>query len=315
VYFTGSKAHNIAIRKIAQRKHLKINEYGVYKGAKQIAGLAEKDVYRSIGLDYVEPEMREDRGEIELAKNHQLPRLINLKDIRGDLHCHTNATDGNASLESMANKAKELGYEYIAITDHSKHLTVAHGLNQKDLLKQIKLIEKLNAKLKGIVILKSIEVDILQDGSLDLPNSILKELDLTICSVHSKFDLSSKMQTERILRAMDNPYFNILAHPTGRLINRREAYSIDLEKVMLGAKERGCILELNAQPERMDLDDEHCQMAKEMQLKISISTDAHSVAQMNNMRLGVYQARRGWLEAKDVINTYALARLMKILKR
>lgn len=315
IYFTGSKAHNIAIRKMALKKKLKINEYGVFKGTKAIAGKTEADVYHQIGLEYIDPEMREDKGEIELAKADKLPKLITLKDIHGDLHCHTNATDGNASIEAMAKKAKELGYQYIAITDHSKRLALVHGLNQQDLLKQIKYIDKLNAKLKDFVILKSIEVDILEDGSLDLPQSILKELDFTVCSVHSKFNLPQKKQTERILRAMDNPYFTILGHPTGRLIEKRVPYPLNIERIMQAAKDRGCILELNAQPERMDLDDLHCKMAKEIGVKIAISTDAHSATQMDGMQFGVYQARRGWLEKNDVINTLSMTELRKLLRR
>jgi len=315
LYFTGSKAHSIAIRKLAQKKNLKLNEYGIYKGNKKVAGKTEEEMYRQIGLAYIEPEIREDRGEIELARKHQLPRLITLKDIRGDLHCHTNATDGDASIEMMAQKAQELGYQYIAITDHSKHLAMVHGLNEKRLFAQIKLIDKLNSKLKNIVILKSIEVDILEDGSLDLPTNILKELDFTVCSIHSKFNLNSKKQTERIIRAMDNPFFNILAHPTGRLINQREPYEIDLEKIMESAKERNCILELNAQPERMDIDDIHCKIAKELRLKMAISSDAHSKSQMDYIKFGVYQARRGWLEATDVINTRTVSELKKLFRR
>lgn len=315
IYFTGSKAHNIAIRKIAVKKGLKINEYGIFKGAKQIAGKTEEDVYGQIGMAYVEPEMREDKGEIELAQKNKLPKLITLKDICGDLHCHTSATDGNATVQKMAEKAQELGYQYFAITDHSKHLAMTHGLDEKKLLAQINMIDKLNAKLKNIVILKSIEVDILEDGTLDLSQNVLKELDFTVCAIHSKFNLSPKKQTERIIRAMDNPYFTILAHPTGRIINQREPYQMDVEKMMVGAKERNCILELNAQPERMDLDDNYCKQAKELGVKIAISTDAHSQSQMDYMRFGVYQARRGWLEAGDVINTYDISQLRKLFRR
>lgn len=315
IYFTGSKTHNIAIRKIAQKKKLKINEYGLFKGKKQLAGKSEKEIYNQIGLAYIEPEMREDQGEIKLAIKNELPKLITLQDIRGDLHCHTKATDGNASIEMMAEKAKALGYEYVAISDHSKRLAMTHGLGAKALIAQIKLIDKLNAKLKNIVILKSIEVDILENGSLDMPQSILKELDFTVCAIHSKFNLSAKLQTERIIRAMDNPYFNILAHPTGRLINQRESYQLEFEKIMLNAKERNCILELNAQPERMDLNDTNCRIAKELQVKIAVSTDAHSQSQMDYMQFGVYQARRGWLEAKNVINTHSLVELKKLFKR
>lgn len=315
IYFTGSKAHNIAIRKMAMKKNLKINEYGVYKGDKKIAGKTEKEVYNQVGLAWIQPEMREDRGEIDLAKSDKLPLLIQLKNIKGDLHCHTNATDGNASLEDMVNKAKELGYQYIAITDHSKYLTITHGLTEKQILAQIKIIDKLNAKLQGIIILKSMEVDILENGELDMPNNILKELDFTVCSVHSKFNLSKHKQTKRVIRAMDNPYFTILGHPTGRLINRRVPYEIDMENIMQAAAERHRILELNAQPERMDLDDLHCKMAKELGIKLAISTDAHSTMQMNNMKFGIYQAQRGWIEAKDVINTYGLTELIKYFRK
>lgn len=315
VYFTGSKAHNISIRRLAQRKNLKINEYSVSKGKKAIAGKTEKEVYRTLGMSYVEPEMREDRGEIELALRHRLPGLITLADIRGDLHSHTSASDGNADIESMARKAKSLGYSYLAITDHSRHLRVAHGLDAKRLLAQIRKIDKINERLEGIVILKSVEVDILEDGKLDMPDKVLKLLDFTVCSVHYKFDLDRKRQTERIIRAMDNPYFTILAHPSGRLINQREPYQVEMEALMKAARERNCILELNAQPERMDLDDALCKTAREMGVRIAISTDAHDPSQMDYMQYGVYQARRGWLQPKDVVNTATLRELKKLLKR
>ncbi|MDR3478508.1 MAG: DNA polymerase/3'-5' exonuclease PolX [Gammaproteobacteria bacterium] len=314
LYFTGSKAHNIAIRKIALQHNLKINEYGVFDGNERVAGRTEDEIYRKIGLSYIEPELREDRGEIEAARDNQLPKLITLQNIRGDLHSHTDATDGNNTLAEMAKAAASKGYEYLAITDHTQHLTMVHGLDKKRLLQQIKKIDRLNEQL-NIVILKSAEIDILEDGSLDLPNELLKELDLTVCSVHSKFHLSQAKQTERILRAMDNPYFNILAHPTGRLINRREAYQVDMENVMRAAAMRGCVLELNAQPERMDLSDVQCKMAKDMGVKLVISTDAHEVSQFDWMQFGVYQGRRGWLEASDVINTLSLSQLQKVLKR
>lgn len=315
LYFTGSKAHNIHIRKLAIEQNMKMNEYGIFKGDKRIAAKTEKEVYHQIKMDYIEPELREDRGEVEASLKNKLPKLIQLKNIRGDLHCHTNATDGDATLEIMANAARDAGYDYIAITDHSKHLTVVHGLNEKRLMQQIKVIDNLNMKLKNIRILKSIEMDILEDGRLDLPDRALKELDFTVCSIHSKFDLSEKKQTERIIRAMDNPYFNILAHPNGRLINRREPYALNLERVMHAAKDRGCFLELNAQPERIDLNDLQCMMAKDMGLKLVISTDAHSVSQLQLMQFGIDQARRGWLEANDVINTLSLQKLLRLLKR
>jgi DNA polymerase (family 10) len=315
LYFTGSKEHNIAIRKIAVQKNLKINEYGIFKGEKELGGRTEEEIYKQIGLSYIEPELREDRGEIAAARKKQLPKLITLNDIRGDLHCHTTATNGTASLEAMAKAAEEFGHEYLAITDHSEHLSVAHGLDKKGLLTQIKAIDKLNSKLKKLVILKSIDVDILEDGSLDMPDSILKELDLTVCSIHNLFNLPLKKQTERIIRAMDNPCFNILSHPTGRLINKRQPYAIDIERIIHAAKERGCILELNAQPDRLDLNDIYCKLAKDIGARLAISTDAHSPSQFAYMQFGIYQARRGWLEKADVVNTRPLKELMKILKR
>ncbi len=315
LYFTGSKAHNIAVRKIAQKKRWKINEYGLFRGKKRLAGRTEEEIYRKVKLRYIEPELREDRGEIEAARKNRLPDLVTPDDIRGDLHTHTKVTDGRYTLEEMAAAARECGYDYIANTEHSKHLTVTGGIDEKGLAKQIKEIDKLNKKLKKFVVLKSIEVDILKDGSLDLPDSILKELDFTVCAVHYKFDLAEKEQTERIIRAMDNKYFNILAHPTGRLIGERPAYEVDMEKIMKAAKERGVALELDARPERLDLNDIHCKAAKDMGIKIAISTDAHSRDDFALMRYGINQARRGWLEKKDVVNTRTVSGLRKALKR
>lgn len=244
-----------------------------------------------------------------------MPKLITLKDIRGDLHTHTKASDGHNTLREMAQAAAALGYEYLAITDHSRHLTVAGGLDKKRLMKQFEEIDKLNGQLDNIVLLKSSEVDILEDGSLDWPDSVLKELDCTVCAIHHKFNLPRKKQTERILRAMDNPYFNILAHPSGRLINRRDPYGTDLQKILEAAKKRGCFVELNAQPQRLDITDDGCLMAKELGVKISIATDAHSASGLENMRLGVDQARRGWLEVEDVINCLPLQKLLKLFRR
>mgnify|MGYP000934487935 CR=1 FL=1 len=291
-YFTGSKAHNIAVRRIGVAKGCKVNEYGVFKGDKRIAGRTERDVYATLGLDYIEPEMREDRGEIELAAKGRLPKLVTLDDIRGDLHCHTDLTDGRNTLEEMATAARERGYEYLAVTDHSKHVTVAHGLDKAGLMAAIRRIDRLNARLDGITMLKSAEVDILEDGRLDLPDSVLRELDLVVCAVHYKFNLPEKKQTTRILRALDNRHCNILAHPSGRLINAREPYEVDIQAIMTAARERGCFLELNAQPARLDLTDVHCRMAKDMGLKVAISTDAHSTGQLDYMRFGIGQARR-----------------------
>lgn len=314
-YFTGSKDHNIAVRKLAQKKKLKINEYGVFKGNERIAGRTETKVFDSVGLPFIAPELRENRGEIEAASKGRLPKLIELDDIRGDLHCHTKASDGHHSLEQMARAAQAKGYEYLAISDHTRHVSVAHGLDSTRLKKQIAAIDRLNEKLGGLVLLKSAEVDILEDGSLDLPDAVLKQLDFTVCAVHYQFDLSRKRQTERVLRAMDNPYFNILAHPTGRLINARAPCDIDLEQVMQAAIERGCFLELNAHPERLDLNDAHCKRAHDIGLRLSIGTDAHGASDLEFMRYGIGQARRGWLEPVDVMNTRSLSALKKLLRR
>jgi DNA polymerase (family 10) len=313
-YFTGSKAHNIAIRTLGVKKGLKINEYGVFRGSRRIAGRTEDEVFRSVGLPFIPPEMREGQGEIEAAMRGQLPRLLTLKEIRGDLHVHTSVTDGRNTLEEMAAAAKKRGYRYMAITEHSRHVTVAQGLKPEGLARRIKEIDRFNAK-SDILILRGIEVDILEDGTLDLPDDILKELDLTVCAVHYKFNLSREKQTERIIRAMDNPYFNILAHPTGRLINERRPYEVDMERLILAAKERGCFMELNAHPLRLDLRDADCKMAKDIGMKVAISTDAHSIGDLDLMRFGVGQARRGWLEAGDVLNTRNWEEMKKLLAR
>ncbi|UCH48461.1 MAG: DNA polymerase/3'-5' exonuclease PolX [Betaproteobacteria bacterium] len=314
-YFTGSKAHNIAVRKLGVKKGYKVNEYGVFRGNKRIAGKTEEEVYKKVGLPYIPAELREDRGEIEAAAKRRLPDLITLEDIRGDLHCHTNASDGHHSLKQMAEAAAQRGYAYVSINDHSKHVTVAHGLDEKRLFAQIKAIDKLNEELDDIVILKSIELDILEDGSLDLKDSVLKELDFTVCAIHYGFNLSREKQTQRILRAMDNRHFNILAHPSGRLINQREPYEFDLEKVIETARQHGCFLEVNAHPDRLDLNDDACKLAKDMGLKVALATDAHSVANLELMRFGINQARRGWLERGDVINCLPLRKLKQLLNR
>ncbi|MDD3236758.1 MAG: DNA polymerase/3'-5' exonuclease PolX [Candidatus Gastranaerophilales bacterium] len=314
-YFTGSKAHNIALRKIAKDNDLKINEYGLFKGDERIAGESEEEIYKKLGLTYIEPELREDTGEIEAAKKNELPKLIKLSDIKGDLHTHTNATDGNNSLEEMAEAAKALGYEYIGNTEHSKRVAMAKGLDEKALTEHIKKIDNLNEKLKDFKILKGIEVDILEDGTLDLPDSILKELDIVIGAIHYNQNLPKEKQTERILKAMDNPYFNILAHPTGRLINQREGYDVDMEKIMKKAKDTNSILEINAHPSRLDLNNTNAKMAKNMGVKLSIATDAHDISGLKNMKYGVNQARRGWIEAKDVVNTNDLTTIKQILKK
>jgi DNA polymerase (family X) len=314
-YFTGSKEHNVAIRKIAIKKNLKVNEYGVYKGEKQIAGKTEKSIYDTFEMSYIEPEMRENRGEIELALKNKLPKLIDIKNIKSDLHMHSNYSDGSNTIKEMAQACEKIGYKYIAITDHSKRVTIAHGLDEKRLLKQIEEIDKLNDELKNITILKSMEVDILEDGSLDLPNNILEKLDFTICSIHSKFNLSREKQTERVLKAMDNPNFNIFGHPSGRLINQRNPYEIDIEKIIKYAKEQNCFMELNAHYSRLDLNDINCKFAKDLGVKISIGSDSHSVDGLMMMKYGIGQARRGWLEPEDVLNTLDLKEFKKLIKR
>ncbi|MCZ7656839.1 MAG: DNA polymerase/3'-5' exonuclease PolX [Xanthobacteraceae bacterium] len=315
MYFTGSKAHNIALRKLAAERNWKLNEYGLFDGRRRIAGATEAEIYRKLGLAFVPPELREDRGEVALAGKKRLPRLVELSDIRGDLHVHSDWSDGTVPIAAMAAAAKGRGYAYMAVTDHSRRVTVAHGLDAARLARQIRSIDRLNETLHGFTILKGTEVDILGDGRLDLPDSILSRLDLVVASIHSKFDLARDAQTERLIRAMDNPHVSIIGHPTGRLIGSRDPYEVDMERVIAAARERGCILELNAEPERLDLNDIHLQAARSAGVKIAISTDAHAVAALDHMRFGIDQARRGWLEAVDVVNTRPLAALRKLLKR
>jgi len=314
-YFTGSKAHNIEIRRLGQERKLKINEYGVFKGERRVAGDTEESVYRAVGLPWIAPELRENRGEIEAAHKDKLPELVELSDLRGDLHAHTTATDGHHTLKEMAEAAKARGLEYLAITEHSRRLTVAHGLDPHRLRKQMEEIDRLNEQLKGFTILKSIEVDILEDGSLDLPDDVLAECDLVVGAVHSKFHLPRAKQTTRILRAMERPCFSILAHPSGRLLEAREPYDVDMLKIVRQARERGCFLELNAHPERLDLLDIHCQMAKDEGVLVAISSDAHRLQDFDNLKYGVGQARRGWLTKADVLNTRPLRLLRPLLRR
>jgi DNA polymerase (family X) len=314
-YFTGSKAHNIAVRRMAMARGLKLNEYGVFRGGQRVGGRTEAEVFAAVKLPVIPPELREDRGEIDAARRGRLPQLVRLEDLRGDLHCHSRATDGRDTIAAMARAAAGRGYEYVSINDHSRHVTIAHGLDRKRLLQQVRAIDRLNARLDGLTVLKSIEVDILEDGRLDLPDGVLKELDFTVCAIHYGFGYRRARQTARLLRAMDNPHFSILAHPTGRLINAREAYDIDLERVLEAARERGCVLEVNAQPDRLDLDDRGCRLAREVGVKVAISTDAHRIADLDLMRFGVDQARRGWLEPGDVVNTLPLGALRRVLQR
>jgi DNA polymerase (family 10) len=316
-YFTGSKDHNIVIRDRGKHMGLKISEYGVFvtKTGKRIAGKTEKEVFKAVGLPFIPPELRENNGEFEAAERGTLPHLIELSDVKGDLQMHTKATDGTNTIEEMARYAKGLGYKYIAITDHSKAVRVAGGLDDKELLAHIKAIRKVNAEVEGIEILTGVEVDILKDGSLDISDEVLSECDVVMAAVHSGFNMPRDEMTERVKRGIGNPLVNILAHPTGRIINEREPYAIDIEEIIREAKAQGIALELNSYPTRLDLKDIHCRAAKEAGVKISTNTDSHADLQLRNIRYGIATARRGWLEPDDVINTYSLARLRKFLSK
>lgn len=314
-YFTGSKAHNIAIRRLGQGRGLKINEYGVFRGNKRIAGETEESVFSAVNLPFIAPELREDRGEIEASRAKRLPRLIELADLQGDLHAHSKATDGRHTIREMAAAAKAVGLTYLAMTEHSRRLTVAHGLDPVRLSRQIDEIDRLNSELKGFTVLKGIEVDILEDGALDLPDSVLSRLDLVVGAIHSAFDLPRRRQTTRILRALDNRYFTLLAHPSARLIESRAAIDVDMLRVIRAARKRDCFLELNSQPDRLDLSDVHCQMARDEGVLVAVNSDSHSTLDFANLRFGIGQARRGWLEAEDVLNTRTLAKLRPLLKR
>jgi DNA polymerase (family 10) len=315
MYFTGSKAHNIALRRIAQDKGLKLNEYGLFRGAERVAGRTEEEVYLALGFPWIPPELREDRGEIAAARRRALPPLVERSHLRGDLHVHTRETDGRDTLEAMAAAAVAQGLEYIAITDHSARIALVHGLDAGRLARQVDAIDEFNAKQGRIHVLKGIEVDILEDGRLDLPLDVLRRLDLVVGAIHHRFDLPRPAQTARILRAMDQPCFSILAHPTGRLLGERAAYDVDMPRIVRHARERGCFLELNAHPARLDIDDVACRMAKDEGVLVSIATDAHSRAEFANLEFGIGQARRGWLGPNDVLNARPLAGLMPLLAR
>jgi DNA polymerase (family 10) len=314
LYFTGSKAHNIALRKLAQSQGLKLNEYGLYRGRQRIAGDSEASVFAALGLAKIAPELREDRGELAAAASGALPELLQLTDLQGDLHVHTTDSDGLDGLQAMVAAARARGLHYLAITDHASRMAVPQGLDADGLLRQVERIDALNAQLTNFRLLKGVEVDIAEDGSLDLPDAVLRQLDLVVGAVHRGFGLSRGQQTERLLRAMDSPCFSLLAHPTGRLINERPGYEIDLARVLRKARERGCFVELNAQPARLDLNDIACRMAKDEGMLVSINSDAHSAQQLDHLHFGVAQARRGWLAAGDVLNTSALPALLPLLK-
>ena len=306
-YFTGSKAHNVRCRNIAREKKMKLSEYGLFRGAKLVAGRSEKDIYARLGLDYIPPELREDRGEIEAAQARRLPRLVELKRIRGDLHMHSVHSDSEATIADLVRAAEELGYEYILVTDHSQSVTYARGLEPARLRKQWKEIEAINERSEKVRVLKGAEVDIRADGTLDYPDEILKRLDLVVASIHQGF---KKNVTERMCAAMENPYVDIIGHPTGRLISSREGYAVDLHAVMEKAAATGTWLECNAYWDRLDLNDTNLRAARDMGVKISFGTDAHDVAGLGSMKFGVATARRAWLEARDIVNTYPLKKLL-----
>jgi DNA polymerase (family X) len=316
LYFTGSKEHNVTLRGRANDMGFTLNEYALstLKGGKNVASRTEEEIYAKLKLAYIEPELRENTGEIAAAENGKLPKLITLGDIRGDLQMHTTASDGRNSIEEMAEAARDLGYEYISLTDHSKAVTVANGLDEKRTLEQIKKIRAAEKRVGGIRIFASSEVDILKDGSLDLDDEVLAQLDIVLVSIHSYMNLDRAAMTERILAAVENPYTQILAHPTGRLVLRRDPYDYDMEKVFDACRKRGVVVECNAHPDRLDLRDSQLRLAKERGVKVVISTDSHSTQHLKLMKYGVETARRGWLEARDVINTLPVAKLVDALR-
>lgn len=311
-YFTGSKAHNIKIRTIAREKGLKLNEYGVFDGDKKIAGKTEEEVYNTLGLPWIPPELREDIGEVEAARFGKLPDLVEMKDIKGDLHIHSNYSDGTSTLEDIVNEASNYGYEYIAISDHSQSVKYAKGLSIDKLKKRNMEIDKINKNDNKVVLLKGMEVDILKDGSLDYPNHVLEDLDIVIAAIHQGFKTNIN---ERMLSAMKNPNVDIIAHPTGRVLPSREGYKMDIDKLIDDAKEENIALEINSYPNRMDLNDINCKKAKDNGIRMSLGTDMHSSGMMRYIELGLGIARRGWLEKEDLINTYSLEDLKYRISR
>lgn len=314
-YFTGSKDHNVALRRIAQEQGLKLNEYGLFRGSQRIAGKTEEEIYQVLGLSFIPPEIREDQGEIEAAKKGDIPDLVGYQDLRGDLQIQTTWTDGANSIEEMAEEARRLGLEYIAITDHTKGLAMMGGSDEKKLLRQMAMIEEINRSLKGITVLKGAEVNINKDGSLDIKDEVLAELDVVGIAVHSHFNLPRREMTERIKRAMRNPHADILFHPTGRVIQKREPYDVDMDEIIRTAKETGTVLEVDAYPDRLDLKDEHVRKAIEAGVKLVIDSDAHSVNHMRFLEFGVAQARRGWARKNDILNTLPEKDFIRSLKR
>jgi len=314
-YFTGSKEHNIEVRKIAIKHGYKLNEYGLFKGEEKIAGKDEEEVYKALGMQWIPPELRENRGEIEAALNGNLPKLVEYEDVKGDLQMHTKWSDGANTIEEMVQEAKKLGHKFIAITDHVGSLKIAGGMDEEDVKEQAKEIEKLRKKYDDIYIFHGVEANIMKDGNLDVSNNLLKEVDLVLASVHSAFRMDEKEMTKRVIKAIEHEYVDIIAHPTCRIIQKREPIKLDIEKVFEAAKENEVIMEINAYPDRLDLNDIHTKMAIEMGIKISIGTDAHSKDHLKFYELGVAVARRGWAEKKDIINTYNIEELRKLFQK
>ncbi|HEX9486826.1 MAG TPA: DNA polymerase/3'-5' exonuclease PolX [Gemmatimonadales bacterium] len=315
LYFTGSKAHNIELRKIAQEQSYKLNEYGLFKGTRRAAGTTEQDIYATLGLDWIAPELREARGEIALAREHRLPKLVELDEIRGDLQMHTSATDGKGTIEDMAHAARALGYQYIAITDHSKRVTMALGLDAKRLRAQWKAIDAWNATSRGLTILKSIELDILENGRLDLPDDVLAEADYVVATIHYGINQSEKELTRRLVGAAEHAWVDAIGHPTGRLVGTREPYAFDFEALCRACAATGCLLELNGHPERMDLPDTLAAAGKQHGVRFVLSTDSHQPGNLPFMKYAVYLARRAGLEAGDILNTRPCPEFRKGLKR
>ena len=315
-YFTGSKAHNVALRQRALKMGYTLNEYSLatLEGEKPVAGKTEEEIYAKLNLDYIPPEMRENLGEIDLAQGHSLPRLITQKDLQGDVHMHTVETDGRNTIEAMADAAREHGYKYMAITDHSKNLAFANGLDDKRAVEHIARIREAGRKIDGIKIFAGIEVDILADGDLDLSNDVLAQMDLVIASVHSVFNQESAKMTERLIKAIENPNTSIIGHPTGRLLLRRDSYSFDMHTVLSAASRHNVAMELNSYPDRLDLNDVHLRQAKQHGVKIVINTDSHHTSHMDKIRFGVLQARRAWLTQEDVLNTLPPDKFAKAMK-
>jgi DNA polymerase (family 10) len=315
LYFTGAKNFNIKLRQLAIKKGLKINEYGVFKKDKFVGGKTEEEIFKILGMSYIEPELREDTGEIELAQEFKLPKLIELKDLKGDIHVHSKWSDGGNTIEEIVKACQRKGYSYVAITDHSQSLKVAGGMSIADLKKKRQEIDKINKKLKGFRVLYGTEVDIDSDGKLDYPDEILKEFDIVIAAIHTGFKQSSAQLTKRLVRACQNKYVHIVAHPTGRLWGTRDAYEIDFEQILKVAKETNTHLEINAFPQRLDLNDLNCRRTKEMGVKLALGTDAHTTEQLETMKLGIAVARRGWLTRHDVINTLSVEELLRVIKK